>query len=264
MTLTPRTSDTHSGGHSAISLLDKASTRRYLEAYFKSTAREFTVFLHKPTVFANWGKGRLDASLLKTLTALGWQATNGQAEQNDIARVSLQEVQDAALRRIGRTSISQLQVLVLLTQHHVRIGNNADAWNLLPLAARMVFTLRLNYEREDLDMVERETRRRLAWAIYELDRFFCGGVQDLAVCVPEMMHIRLPCDEQSFQRGIDSRAGFLTENGVQDGMDIHAFLPKLLATRDRILRSGLHLGSWHSLYLLIEELGTPKESERKV
>lgn len=234
---TPGTTSTRSGRHSAIPPLDKASTKRYLEAYLNSAAREFTVFLHKPTVFADWGKGRIDASLLKVLTALGWQTT--QPEQSDLARIWLQEAQYGILKTIGRTSISQLQVLVLLTQYHVRVGDNADAWNLLPLAARIAFTLRLNHEREDLEIVERETRRRLAWAIYELDRFFCGGIPDLAVFLPEMMHIRLPCDEQSFQRGVASRAGFLTDDGNQDnrGMNIQAFVLRQLATRDRVLKS---------------------------
>lgn len=235
---TQDTISTPSTSYSMIPPLDKAAIKGYLETYLNTTNRRIAVFLHKPTIFSEWSKGRLNPNLLKTLTALGWQASGQQAEETAIARVWLKQVQDDVLKSIGRTSVTQLQTLVLLIQFHVQAGDYTDAWNLLPVAARLAFTMRLNHECQDLDVVEQETRRRLSWAIYQLDRSFSGGVDDLAVFLPEMVHVKLPCDDQSFQRGVASRAGFLTDEGPQDGtsMEMHAFLLKLLATRHRILR----------------------------
>jgi hypothetical protein len=66
-------------------------------------------------------------------------------------------------------------------------------------------------------------------------------MEDLAVFPVEKMHIRLPCDERSFEMGIGSNAGFLDETGMEPNanVDAHAFKFRLLAIRDRILRFDL-------------------------
>jgi hypothetical protein len=150
----------------------------------------------------------------------------------------MQEVQDETLRRIGRHTVTQLQILVLLSRFRFHAGDFGDAWNILALAARVAFTMRLNYEHDGLDCIVHESHRRLVWAIYHQDRLFSGGIADLQVCQVEKMHIRLPCDDRSFEMGLTSKAGFLDNNDIDPSanMDTHAFKLRLLAIRDRILR----------------------------
>lgn len=221
--------------------LDKATTRDYLLAYFDATSRITFVFLHKPTILADWSRGAIDPNLLKCIVAFGLFLSIGPVEGQATARGWMQEVQDETLRRIGRHTITHLRILVLLSRFRFHAGDFGDAWNILALAARVAFTMRLNYEHDGLDRILQESHRRLVWAIYRQDRLFSGGIADLQVCPVEMMHIRLPCDDRSFEMGLTSKAGFLDDNDIDPSanMDTHAFKLRLLAIRDRILRSAL-------------------------
>ncbi|KAL4913652.1 hypothetical protein BDW62DRAFT_159093 [Aspergillus aurantiobrunneus] len=218
--------------------LDKATARGYLDIYFDSANRTVPAFLHKPSVLADWGKGALDSSLLKCIVAFGLFVSDSRSEMRATARAWVQEVQDDVFRKIGRQTVAHLRVLVTLLRFRYQAGNFSDAWTLLAIAARSAFTMRLNYEHDESDPLVQESNRRLVWAVYQLDRLYSGGMEDLTVCPVERMHIRLPCDERSFEMGIRSKAGFLDDNGIEPGanMDAHAFKLKLLAIRDRILR----------------------------
>lgn len=219
--------------------LDKARTRDYLQAYFDTTSRITFVFLHKPTILADWSRGILDTNLLKCIVAFGLFLSNGPPEAQAIARAWMREVQDETLQRIGRHTITHLRILVLLTRFCFHAGDFGGAWNILALAARVAFTLRLNYEHDRLDPIVQESHRRLIWAIYHQDRLFSGGIADFQVCPVEKMHVRLPCDDRSFEMGLTSKAGFMKDDDIDPSanMDTHAFKLRLLAIRDKILRS---------------------------
>ncbi|KAL4999748.1 fungal-specific transcription factor domain-containing protein [Aspergillus recurvatus] len=217
---------------------DKATARRYLDAYFDSANKTLPTFLHKPSVLADWDKDTLDQHLLKCIMALGLFVSDHRSEARAAAQAWMQEGQDYVLKRIGQQTVAHLKILVILLRFRFHAGNFSDAWSLLAIAARSAFTMRLNYEHDGLDPLVQESNRRLAWAIYQLDRLYSGGMEDLAVCPVERMHIRLPCDERSFEMGIPSKASFLDDVGVEPeaNVDAHAFKLRLLAIRDRILR----------------------------
>ncbi|KAL4958428.1 hypothetical protein BDW69DRAFT_47296 [Aspergillus filifer] len=219
--------------------LDKATARRYLEVYFEGASRTLPAFLHKPTILARWSTGKLDPNLLKCIVAFGLFLGDTRTEGRATARTWIQEVQDDAFKRIGQQSVGHLSILVILLRFRFQAGNFSDAWSLLAIAARSAFTLRLNYEHEDdPDPVNQESNRRLMWAIYQLDRLYSGGMEDLTVCPIERMHIRLPCDERSFETGSPSKAAFFNDTASisGSGIDAHAFKLVLLAIRDRILK----------------------------
>ncbi|KAL4752991.1 hypothetical protein BDW72DRAFT_211050 [Aspergillus terricola var. indicus] len=204
---------------------DKATARHYLDAYFDSASETLPTFLHKPSVLADWSKNTLDQHLLKCIMAFGLFVSDHRSEARAAARAWMQGVQDYVFKRIGKQTVAHLKILVILLRFRFHAGNFSDAWSLLAIAARSAFTLRLNYEHDGLDPVVQESNRRLVWAIYQLDRLYSGGMEDLVVCPVERMHIRLPCDERSFEVGISSKAGYLDDIGL-----------RLLAIRDRILR----------------------------
>ncbi|KAL4742522.1 hypothetical protein BDV11DRAFT_202620 [Aspergillus similis] len=234
---TPRT--TTSIGPSIITWpSDKATARRYLDAYFDSANKTLPAFLHKPSVLADWSKDALDQHLLKCIMAFGLFVSDHRSEARAAARAWMQEVQDYVFKRIGKQTVAHLRILVILLCFRFHAGSFSDAWSLLAIAARSAFTMRLNHEHDGLDPLVQESSRRLVWAIYQLDRLYSGGMEDLAVCPVERMHIRLPCDERSFEMGISSKASFLDDIGVEPeaNVDAHAFKLRLLAIRDRILR----------------------------
>ncbi|KAL4798608.1 hypothetical protein BDV19DRAFT_376811 [Aspergillus venezuelensis] len=234
----PNTSSSITSGMTAWPV-DKATARRYLEVYFEAASRAFPAFLHKPIILAKWSAGELDPNLLKCIVAFGLFLGNTRSEERATARTWIQEVQDDAFKRIGRQSVGHLSILVIMLRFRFQAGNFSDAWTLLAIAARSAFTLRLNYEHEDdPDPVNQESSRRLMWAIYQLDRLYSGGMEDLTVCPIERIHIRLPCDERSFETGIASRAAFFndTVSISGSGIDAHAFKLILLAIRDKVLK----------------------------
>ncbi|KAH8694408.1 hypothetical protein BGZ61DRAFT_420299 [Ilyonectria robusta] len=156
-----------------------------------------------------------------------------------LARNWLADVQQCLLAKVGRMTIVQLQALILIVRYRLESGDTAEAWALLPLAARLAFTLRLNYELTSMQPIGQESRRRMVWAIWLIDRQFSGGIQDLAVFPTERVHIRLPCDDHSFERGIPSRAQYLNGLGLQTegyNMDILSYYLQLHVSRDRILK----------------------------
>ncbi|KAL5337949.1 hypothetical protein BJX70DRAFT_408984 [Aspergillus crustosus] len=202
--------------------LDKGTARRYLD----------------PSILADWSKDALEPNLLKCVVAYGLFASDSGQGARATARAWIQEVQDDTLKTIGRQTAAHLRILVILLRFRVQAGNFSEAWSLLALAARSAFTMRMNYEHDSLDPLIQESNRRLVWAIYQLDRLYSGGIDDLTVCPGERMHIRLPCDERSFEMGISSKAGYLNEIGIEPGanVDAHAFRLRLHAIRDRILK----------------------------
>ncbi|KAL4932195.1 Zn(II)2Cys6 transcription factor [Aspergillus undulatus] len=222
--------------------MNKKAARGYIDVYFNSANKTAPVFLHKPSILVQWRQGELDPNLLKCIVAFGLFLSDTRPEARTTARAWIQEVQDDTFRRIGRQSVPHLRILVILLRFRFQAGNFSDAWTMLSIAARSVFTMRLNHEHipeeSELGYADQESNRRLVWAIYHLDRLFSGGLEELTVCPIERMRIRLPCDERSFELGIPSKAGFINDgcNLGDGGIDVHAFKIRLLAIRDRILK----------------------------
>ncbi|KAL6412460.1 hypothetical protein AUP68_03663 [Ilyonectria robusta] len=223
---------------------DKVTTRKYIEAYFDRSNPMSCIFLHRPSILADWSQEKIDPVLLKALCALGLMLLCNGMDSNvndslSLARNWLADVQQCLLAKVGRMTIVQLQALILIVRYRLESGDTAEAWALLPLAARLAFTLRLNYELTSMQPIGQESRRRMVWAIWLIDRQFSDGIQDLAVFPTERVHIRLPCDDHSFERGIPSRAQYLNGLGLQTegyNMDILSYYLQLHVSRDRILK----------------------------
>lgn len=152
----------------------------------------------------------------------------------------MQQLQGSLLLHLDIFNLPRLQAIVLLVELHLSVGNSTDGWTLLAVAARMAFTMKLNYERPELDAVLRETRRRLMWQIFILDRTLSGGLDDLSVCpVERLCELQLPCQDRMFERGIPSRTQTLIpEQDLESSrdMDILAYLIRLYHIRHKILR----------------------------
>lgn len=208
----------------------------YFEHYDPTTFR----FLHAATTLRDWGQGKLDPSLQKAICAFGllWLDASDQAHATATSWIS--QAQGFILGRLNRFSLPRLQALVLVISFRLRSTQAVQAWNLLGLAARLAFTLRLNHERTDLDPILQESRRRTMWAIYATDRRLCGGLRDISVvAVERVSRLRLPCLEHTFERGMPSRSQYI-DPGANDGheatdMDIAAYMIRFYEIRDGIL-----------------------------
>lgn len=256
--------------------LDNLTMRRYIDAYFLygHTSGFLFPILLKSLVLADWKSGQINPLLLKAIIAFGVSLLHDEDdntkeddelrrqdnEQNNEqtsspaislhhGRAWLSDVRrDILLGHLGgRPSLALVQALVILMRYYLLTGHGRiTTWNLLAVAARFVFSLALNYEdiSDSVDATARETRRRAVWAIYAIDQLLCGGIDDLSVCHQGRIHIRLPCSERSFQRGILSAAPFAdgsnadarSGNSDHEDMDMLAYYLQLLGHRHKILQ----------------------------
>lgn len=242
--------------------------RRLIRAYFDRTDSTTCNILHAATVLRDWNRGKLDPALRKVICAEGLRSQDP-AHHRDPESVSawMDDAQRLVLSQMNSFSLPRLQALVLIVSYRLSVGHIASGWNLHSLAARQAYILRLNHERADLDPIHQESRRRTMWVIYAIDRKLCGGLEDLTVCpVKSMANVRLPCEDRTFERGMPSRAQFLDPfdsgpTGQQGDMDIVAYLLRLYATRDRILRYTKGILRDNASPALTEETFTSLEKE---
>lgn len=109
---------------------------------------------------------------------------------------------------------------------------------LAALAARTAVALRLNYERSELAFVAQEARRRLFWALYLLDDYFCVGLREFELCPEETIYLQLPCREEIFEAGQQCQTGVLRP-GASDNvaaMGLRGAFMRLTSARRAVMR----------------------------
>ncbi|TPX15551.1 uncharacterized protein E0L32_004249 [Thyridium curvatum] len=201
--------------------------------------------LHKASVLADWNRGQLDTNLLKVLcaTGLGYVLPQ-QREAGSVCQSWVAEAQRAVLDKLGRISLAGLHTVVLLIKFHYASHTTEDTWILISIAARLTLIKGLNYEQSPsaTSPVQQECLRRLIWSIFYLDKIFSGGIDDLSVLPTSAVHVRLPCNDRRFQRGLSSSSPFLQDvltNGPEDAtssdMDVLAYRMILFDIRHRVL-----------------------------
>jgi hypothetical protein len=123
----------------------------------------------------------------------------------------------------------------------------------------MAQALQLNLE-HDLDILckedqtgrlsvpERESRRRLMWACYQIDTLSGSGVKQLSLLFEDDIKIQLPCNDRNFSLGIPCvtetlRPGevlkFIPREDIPlspaDSMGLMAYMVRVLVLRQRVL-----------------------------
>ncbi|KIW02174.1 uncharacterized protein PV09_06338 [Verruconis gallopava] len=137
---------------------------------------------------------------------------------NDSFRQSQHKISKERVQLFGmeHSSVRALQALVILTLDLVGDSNGPPGWNMLALIARQVVQLGLSVESTSLsiapiypsiytlramilpeprDFIEEETRRRLFWVIYLLDRYATIATAFEFALDEKEIDRRLPCRE---------------------------------------------------------------------
>ncbi|KAH0361047.1 hypothetical protein KCU65_g8969, partial [Aureobasidium melanogenum] len=225
--------------------LDKEVIAEYIEAFFRFVYPVGCMsFLHQPTFLRQWHTHTVNVSLLKVVCGCALRVFSTTQEDNERAAQWMHEAELDAFQNLGDLTIPRLQALTLLAffefTYHV---HSTKALMLLGLAARLAFAKRLNYEDSTSSVVEQESRRRLMWSIFVLDKFCSGGVDELTLVPAEHMKIRLPTIERAFGFGQRTDTEILRpriEEGVPvsnaKGMDEFAYTVRLLD----LLRNKIH------------------------
>jgi hypothetical protein len=124
---------------------------------------------------------------------------------------------------IENSSVKSLQALVILALDVVGCSNGPPGWNLLALITRQVvqlglsmetyspmvvpqyasiYTLRANVLPDPKDWIEEESRRRLFWMIYVLDRYATVATAFEFALDENEIDRRLPCRDDLYTRNV--------------------------------------------------------------
>ncbi|WVQ68686.1 uncharacterized protein L199_006895 [Kwoniella botswanensis] len=130
-------------------------------------------------------------------------ADNSHSDGGSQAFTLAKEIVADIMVDIQEFSEARLATILLMAQHEHESGRYGSSWMLIPMAVRMAFTLRLNLELDDsYPWKYRETRRRLMWATFCLDKMTFGGISEFSSIETRRMKIDLPSPNHNFENDI--------------------------------------------------------------
>ncbi|KAI2463480.1 fungal-specific transcription factor domain-containing protein [Annulohypoxylon bovei var. microspora] len=211
-------------------------------------------FLHKPTVLQRCKEQTINETLKLAICAITALQLHHTSLCHDLW---VQQAEQSILQQMGRASIFNLQALLLVIRYRIESGEFPTAFMLAALAARTALALRLNYEHPELSDVAQEARRRLFWALYLLDDFFCVGLREFELCPEETIHLQLPCDEEYFEAGRHVHTGLLRPGPRISGnaaiIGLRGVSLRLTSMRRAIMRFNRRVGLGEELSSTIGE-----------
>ena len=134
---------------------------------------------------------------------------------------------------------------LILAKYDIHHGKLHSAWNMSSIASRCALTLGLHRELSASDptsITVRETRRRLLWGCYCLDRMTATGVPEFMVIQASSIAVKLPCEEHQYLFGQPgtTRIPVLEAEGPDDGTDDGTSMmgqyAKMMGMRSMVLR----------------------------
>lgn len=177
-------------------------------------------FIHKPTLLREIQNGTAPRLLLLALHLVTAQFKNPQSSLGQEQGVLDHEVRGSLMNGLERPSTVNLTILLLLINCDLSAGRSLSVWTLTALAVRLAYGLRLNDDSTyaGLPWVRQETRRRLMWSAYCLDKLIGAGAAMYSLCLGSSLKLQLPCTERNFSLGIPCETGRLhIGNGYEPG-----------------------------------------------
>ncbi|KAI1798725.1 hypothetical protein F4811DRAFT_547327 [Daldinia bambusicola] len=224
------------------SAIDHETTLSLVEDYFQHLyPLPSFAFFHKVTVIQRCKDQTMNETLKLSICAI----TALQLQRTSLCHdLWIQQAEQSILQQIGRASIFHLQALLLVIRYKIESGEFPTAFMLAALAARTALALRLNYERPELSDVAQEARRRLFWALYLLDDFFCVGLREFELCPEETIHLQLPCDEDYFEMGRFVHTGLLRPgpSEILTTVGLRGVYLRLTSVRRAVMRFNRRVG----------------------
>lgn len=167
-------------------------------------------FLHRASLLQLYRHDRADQALLFAIIAITSRIPGTDAEEVELGAHCANMSEDLIMKDIRRPSILKAQALLLIIRYRMWTGSSSAAFILMATLSRQAFALRLNYESSRHNFLVQESRRRLMWAIYIVDKTFSGGLHEFTLCYSDDMHIRLPSHETNFELDIETNMEYLT------------------------------------------------------
>lgn len=166
-------------------------------------------FIHRGTLLRNFQSGRVDRKLLLAICTAASRFVNdatNSVSSTTKAQTEAWAKEAKSLLILEDMTMDTVAAALLLARHEVNSGNYSSAWMLSSIATRAALALGLNKESsadtDSLSFSEQETKRRLFWACYCLDRMMSTGSPELVVLRTDHIRLQLPCEEHQYLFGI--------------------------------------------------------------
>ena len=189
---------------SNIDHVTKGHLHQHIQAFFAHVYPcQANGFIHRGTLLRNLQSERVTRKVLLAICAVTSRFIDG-AVSSMSARVQAEAWAKEAksLLVLEDMTTDTVVAALLLARHDINSGNYSSAWMLSSIATRAALALGLNKDATvddgSLSFTEQETRRRLFWACYCLDRMMSTGLPELVVLRTEHVHLQLPCEEQQY------------------------------------------------------------------
>ncbi|KAF5580923.1 nitrate assimilation regulatory nirA [Fusarium pseudoanthophilum] len=125
--------------------------------------------------------------------------------------------EESIWRSLESPSITKLQALLLVIHYYIETELFQRAFMLTATAARFATTMRLNYERHDLQPVAQEVRRRTLWSLKMVERYFSIGLAEFDSLPMEVIYIDFPRSEEDFMAMANGREADATSKDQANG-----------------------------------------------
>ncbi|PGH16389.1 hypothetical protein AJ79_01720 [Helicocarpus griseus UAMH5409] len=210
--------------------------------------------------------GQLPQVLAMAINAVTLRYTSLPAAPDSSLRRSAQDYALRARRAIDpdEPSTESLQALLLLSMAFFANGQGKKTYMTLSNCVGMVVALDLNREvsaKAKLLSTERETRRRLFWTCYMLDRFFACGSKRPSLLSDNSIALRLPSwsppsgglpvEGELFNTGPNIQYSSDSRRRGQDAVALLIDITRILGITNEYLAAGGVKGDshfpWHSL-----------------
>lgn len=235
-----------------------------VDTYFSRFHGKPFYILDESSVRQRMQLGQLPCYTIHAIYAVGAKYTPHPSGFQSAVKLS-EEYAAQARREIDtdEPSVDALQALLLLVIAFTAGGKGKRAYMLLTNAVGMAMALELHREVEAqarITPLERETRRRLFWSCYLLDKFMSCGSKRPSLISDKTLMLRLPCwspspavlpiEGEFFQSG--SNLQFIHGSGKRQGSSgMLIDIGRILGITNRYLAAGGVKGDshfpWHSL-----------------
>ncbi|KAG8624594.1 hypothetical protein KVT40_007661 [Elsinoe batatas] len=215
-----------------------------VDLYFKHINTWCPILHRRATLDSLFGSNSLDEAdriLLHALVATTLKfSTDPRLDQQARERYYNKSKQKVLLYGLDNSSVKALQALVILALDIIGFSNGPPGWNMLALITRSVvqlglavepnsmtvsplypsiYTLRAMVLPEPRDFIEDESRRRLFWMIYILDRYATIATAFEFALDDKEIDRRLPCREDQFARNAPVETRWFSTSEYPDQTD---------------------------------------------
>ncbi|KAL1893716.1 hypothetical protein Sste5346_006216 [Sporothrix stenoceras] len=240
-------------------LPDLAEQRRLINAYFEGPHYFcFYTFIHPPTLMQLFDNRLVPDFLLLIILATALRFLDPRDRRADAWADECRRL--VMLEIFSPPSTTTLQALLLLQRFEWHRASHVAAWFLSGLAVRLAHGLQLNLEiahstggnsngdsREAraVPVTVREARRRLIWSCFVMESLIENGRRPLSSMDAGAIEVRLPCNEQAFQLGLETDMPTLSSLTTKEQQQPpEAPLPLLPAPSASVVESRLGISTY--------------------